>query len=115
MTSPTNFNRVVIREQTQHENNIHLAVHPFKTPNATLYLMMTAHNYDSFRKPEMPQYMKDLADKLWNSIPGLSTLFFGNGKITLQHVGVFTDTEIVEAATPIITEVLEANLALENL
>lgn len=106
------FDKVVIRQQTTQANNIHLAVHPFRSP--TLYMMTHTDSYDDGRyKPPMPQYMRDLADKLWLLVPGLQTLFFDNGRITVQHVGLFEDSEIIEAITPTIRAVLETSLTLD--
>lgn len=111
------FNTVVIRTQSHTgHNNIRLVVHPFHTPNAELYMMMYQGQHfdgDSYHTP-MPQYMRDLSDQLWQNIPGLNTLFFGNGHITLQHAGVFDDADIIEAATQIMEPILTANLALQS-
>lgn len=104
------FDRVVIKDVTRMENNIHLAVHPFSTPNAELIMMMSKNRF-----VELPEWQQKLADALWDNIPGLDTLFFNNGGITLQHTGIFSDAEIIEAAEEIIRPVLETQLTLRKL
>lgn len=110
-----NFDRVIIKDVTRTETNIHLAVHPFTTPNAELVMMMSRERYQSPSGTELPEWQQRLADALWDGIPGLDTLFFNNGEITLQHTGVFSDAEIIEAAEEIIRPVLETQLTLKKL
>lgn len=105
-----NFNRVVIRvinndgSTGSYEGNIHLAVHPFKCEH---FFMMGCKGYYDV---SMPLWQRDLADKLWDEVPGMHTLFFGNGYITVQHHEVFTNAEIIEVAEALIRPVLEAQL-----
>jgi hypothetical protein len=105
-----NFNRVIVKADTGQSRNIHLAVHPFRMPR--IAMMSMAGMYDYYGVPPAKQ---PLAERLWSEIPGLRTLFFRNGEITIQHNGLFSDEEIVQAATAIITPHLEEQLSLEQL
>jgi hypothetical protein len=105
-----NFDRVVIKADARHPRNIHLAVHPFRMPGPVAILV--AGLYDP---PGVPPSKRPLADRLWEGIPGLLALFFSNGKITIQHSGLFPDEEIITAATEIIAPHLEEQLALDRL
>ncbi len=115
------FDQVVIKDVTQQARNIHLAVHPF--PIANHINMMTrkgdyGHERDFDTKEPvttMAEWQKRLAVAMWDGIPGLSTLFFVNGSITLHHNGVFEDALIIEGATSIIRPALEQELQLRNL
>lgn len=110
------FNKVVIKNTTQQEENVHLAVHPFKCDKMAMMMGKGDYGTDYFNSGwEMPEYQKKLADQLWEEIPGLHNLFFSNGQITLQHVGLFTDEQIIEAATEIIRPILEQNLLLSDI
>ena len=106
------FDRVVIRDRTEHQGNIHLAVHPFKCDG--LRRIENPGDYMDIRKGPLPDYLASLADALWDGIPGLTRLFFSNGQITLQHTGVFDDKEIVAAARELLEPILETNLALDS-
>lgn len=110
------FSRVVVRNTSDaaQRHNIHIAVHPFSCQQLH---MMSARGIYGFSgdRPELADYQKRLADRLWDKIPGLSHLFFGNGHITIQHYGAFDDGDIYAAAVAIITPVLEENLWLDNL
>lgn len=109
-----NFNKVIIKNVTQQPNNIHIAVHPF--PIKVIRMMMYKGDYeDSDYKGELSQWQKELSDKLFDNIPGLSDLFFDNGNITIQHSGVFSDPEIYNAAVEIIEPYLKSQLALQSL
>lgn len=128
-----NFNRVVIKNTTEpigtkhydsfyderppfvyDGGNVHIALHPFKCPR--LVSMNRPQDYGlHFDDYEMPEYQKRLADALWESLPALHTLFFGNGQITIQHRNVFSDDEIFEAAEQIIRPILEQNQMLNTL
>jgi hypothetical protein len=109
------FDRVVVVNKTMHAHNVHLGVHPFSFPSG-IKMMTRKGDYDFYLKSgEMAEWQKKLADELWDGIPGLSTLFFDNGQITLQHSGVFTDHDIVAEATDIITPFLEQEMLLKNL
>lgn len=109
------FNRVIIRNTTEHEENIHLSVHPFPMEDG-IRMMMHRGDYGLWeREKPLAQWKKELADALWDGIPGLQHLFFNNGQITLQHHGVFPDAGIIEAAEAIIRPVLETQLRLQAL
>ncbi len=105
------FNRVVIRNRTQDEKNIHLAVHPFKCDG--LRQINVKGDYTDIFKGLPPDWMIHLADDLWDGIPGLARLFFSNGQITIQHTGTFDDKEIIEAAKEIIEPFLTEQLTLD--
>lgn len=111
------FDRVVIKNVTQQKHNVHIAVHPFKS--AGLRMMMRPGDYDEtgdeYKGAPIPEWQRGLADSLWERIPGLHTLFFGNGQITIQHAGIFDDEDIIEAAAAILQPVLQAQLLLESL
>ncbi|MAH47252.1 hypothetical protein CMI37_15615 [Candidatus Pacearchaeota archaeon] len=110
----TNFNQVKYIDQTEQRGNIHIAVHPFRVEK--LAMMSWKGDYGTFvDEHPLSETQQRLADKLWEEVPGLRTLFFANGQITLQHSQVFNDTEIVESARPFIESVLNANLELETL
>lgn len=106
------FNRVVVADRTRGEGNVHLAVHPFKSER--IVMMLRKGWYEEYEGYEMPPYQKALADLFWDRIPGLHTLFFANGGVTIHHEHVFTDGEIFEAAKEIIVPVLEQNLMLSE-
>lgn len=108
------FNRVVIRDATVHTHNVHISVHPFKRSDGLCMMSHKGEYTNDWREP-MPEWQQRLADMLWDEIPGLSTLFFGNGQITIQHAGVFDDKDIVAAATTILQPVLETQLILESI
>lgn len=107
------FNKVVVRNVTQQKNNVHLAVHPFFFNR--ILMMMNKGDYSNHDGSELTDWQKHLADELWNNIPGLSDLFFCNGEITIQHTGIFNDSEIFDAASEIIRPYLEENLTLINM
>lgn len=107
------FNRVVIRNVTQHDRNIHLSVHPFPL-EAVIRMMETKGEYGNHFQDDPPEWRQRLADALWDALPGLTRLFFANGSITLQHSGVFSDAEIIEAATEVIQPVLAGQLLLQQ-
>lgn len=71
--------------------------------------------YTQSYSEDLPAWQTDLADELWDGIPGLNTLFFHNGSITIQHSGLFEDAEIIDAATRIITPFLQTQLTLDML
>jgi hypothetical protein len=111
------FNRVVIINKTQQAENIHLAVHPFPFDHWITSMHKKGDYGHSFGEegPEVTsEWQQRLADALWDGIPGLDTIFFKNGEITLQHAGVFSDEEIIEGAIAIIKPVLEQNLILSS-
>ena len=109
----SSFKRVVIRNNTEQQHNIHITVHPF--PIKSIYMFSWKGDYGHYEDKELSQYQKSLADKLWDEIPGLHSMFFSNGNITLQHTGIFPDNDIYEVAVSIIQPVLEENLKLELL
>jgi len=99
------FYKVVIRDKTMEQGNIHLAVHPFPVPH--ILMMMGKGNYTDHYGCSLPDWQRKLADELWDKLPGLQDLFFNNGEITIQHNGLFRDSEIREAAIKIIEPYLE--------
>lgn len=111
------FDKVIIRNRTEQKENIHLSVHPFRSRG--LRMMLGPGHYDEtsddYKGDSMPEWQRKLADSLWENIPGIQTLFFGNGQITIQHAGVFEDGEITEAAINILRPALETQLLLESL
>ncbi|KKM96752.1 hypothetical protein LCGC14_1174890 [marine sediment metagenome] len=102
------FNKVVIRDTPKQEGNIHLSVHPFRVDS--IHMMSQRGEYGHDWKEPIPPWQRLVADALWDSIPGLTTLFFQNGKVTLQHSQVFPDHEIAQAAKEVLTPFLENNL-----
>ena len=106
------FDHVVIRNRTKQEQNIHLAVHPFMAGEEGIVMMTRRGNYGD---ADLPEWKQRLADKLWDTLPGLHRLFFLNGEITIQHGGVFEDAEIFEVASAIIRPALEAQLLLASI
>ncbi len=105
------FNRVVIRDRTAQQHNIHLAVHPFLMDGIRM-ITRKGDYMDIYRGP-LPDWIAHLADELWDGVPGLSTLFLKNGGITIQHEGAFDDKEIVTAAKEIIEPFLTEQLTLD--
>lgn len=111
------FNKVVIKPSDsprEGAHNIWLAVHPLKLD----YIRGSDRPGDYGRIgnwSDTPQYLKDLIDQLWDTLPGLHHLSFSNGQVVIQHSGAFSDQEITEVAIEIIRPVLEANLSLESL
>lgn len=109
------FNKVVLRNKTEQMCNVHIAAHPFRC-EYSIKAMNYKGDYRFFLSEEtMPEWQQKLADQLWDGIPGLHTLFFTNGNITIQHSGVFDDDDIFEAACEIIRPVLETNKLLNDL
>ncbi len=109
------MNKVVIRNRTEQAFNMHLAVYPFPHLFSTSTMMSTRGDYGHDWEEPMPEWQRNLADSLWDAIPGLTRLFFKNGEITLQHAGVFDDPEILGMATKVIEPVLQSNLTLQEI
>ncbi len=78
-------------------------------------MMMDKGDYTNHDGTELAGWQKNLAGSLWDEIPGIAILFFLNGEITIQHQGIFSDEEIIEAATEIIEPFLVENHNLNNL
>ena len=112
------FDIVVIKRLPQSESgNIHLALHPFHLVGPE-WIRSFKHKGDFdtiFDREPLPEWQQKLVDELFESLPGLQTVFFKNGEITLQHSEVFSDDEIVEAATKLLHPVLSINLQLTKL
>lgn len=115
------FNRVVIRDRTKQQYNIHLAVHPFhftegirmmSSEDAVDDFMTRASNEHNAANPLTGPQAR-LAKNLMASIPGIQHLFFANGAITIQHTGVFDDKAIIAAAKEIIEPFLTEQLTLD--
>lgn len=108
------FNEVVVKINPRSQpGNLHIAVHPFKC--SRLYMMMWVGDYgDRGFENEglMSEYQKKLADQLWEKIPGMHTMFFMNGEITIQHNELFGEDDIFEAVKAIVKPILEQNLLL---
>ncbi|MCK9369899.1 hypothetical protein M0R04_08345 [Candidatus Dojkabacteria bacterium] len=109
------FNKVIIKNVTEQKHNIHLAVHPFRC-DYFIKSFRGKGDYQMIRDTEeLPEWQKKLSDDLYDNIPGLREIYFSNGEITLQHVGVFEDEELIEEASKIIEPYLTTNLKLEGL
>ena len=108
-------NQVIVRNVTEQERNVHLAIHPFQFG----VIAMMSNKGDYGRRfndgEEMILWQREMADALWDGIPGLSTLFFVNGGVTLQHNGLFNDAEVIDEATKIITPFLMTNRILNDI
>lgn len=94
------MSRVIIRNNTEQEGNIHLAVNPF--PFGQLRSFM--HNADDHLYGEQKPLTDDqcaMRDALF-ALPGVSLIAFKHGEITVQHVRVIDDHEMVLAAVLII-------------
>ena len=106
------INKVLIKDVTRQENNVHIAVYPF--PHA--YIVMQMHKGDKFEEDIFgcleELWKRELSNMLWDEIPGLDTLFFANGKVTIHHNGLLDDSEVIEIATEIIKPYLETQLKL---
>ena len=90
--------------------DLRLAVHPF-TVTGGLYLMNNKGDYGTDTpKPELFQWQKELADTLWDVIPGLLTLFFSNGEIHIRHSGCFSNKELESVALSVIKPFLSREL-----
>ena len=105
------FKEVVFKNLTLQKNNIHLGVHPFRMGEG-IVMMMSKGDYGLSHQKLDSQWEKDLADKLWDNIPGMDILFFDNGEVTLQHKGIYEDEELISVAEQIIRPILEWGLAL---
>jgi len=109
-----NFNQVVFKADTSHSQIVQMAIHPFFINQ--MVIMPAPGNYGILLDtPAIADYQKQLADALWDHIPGLSCLFFTNGSIVIQHAGVFSSEEIAAAAEKIILPVLENTLRFTHL
>ncbi len=101
------FDRVVIKiSPRSKEGNLHILVHPFNTDHI---VMMMGKESIRWRKEELHEWQVPLAEQLFDKIPGLQTLFFNNGEITMQHAGVFSDTEVFLKVKEIVEPVLVTN------
>lgn len=107
------FNKVVIKNTTQFHHNVWLAVYPFYVADMVRMEHKGHYGYD-WDTGSISEWQKALADKLWDKLPGLQTIYFDNGEIILQHNGLFSDEEIIAAATEVIQPVLEDNLLLQR-
>lgn len=109
------FNKIVFSAHINYSANIHIRVHPFAV--SRMVMMTEPGEYNHYFTDDTPltESQKILADTLWEAIPGLNNLFFDNGEITIQHDGLFDDSEILEAAKTIIMPELEATLELQRL
>ena len=108
------FKEVVFKDLTQQRYNIHLGVHPFRMGKG-LVMMDEKGDYGLHYEEEskqLAQWEKDLADQLWDNIPGMDVLFFDNGKVVIQHKGIYEDDQIIPVVEQIIRPVLEWGLAL---
>jgi len=108
------FRQIRIRNITQEQQAVNLAVYPFSCMEGTR-MMYCRGEYNDILSGELSQWKRALADALWDGVPGLNILYFSNGGITLRHNGVCDDAEVIELATAIITPALEQNLALSIL
>jgi len=110
------FKQVVIKNVTQQKHNIHLAVHPFYFDEVIRHFEKQGdYKGGSFQETEVVDWQRRLLDELWAGIPGLHSVFFTNGEITLQHAGIFDDEEIITSASEIIQPYLEQELKLRQL
>lgn len=87
--------------------NLHINVHPFYL--SSLYMLIRRGEYGQPWEEPLPERLHSLVDRLWDNIPGLQTLFLGNGVITIQHAEVFSDEDILELAHASIDPVLQEN------
>ena len=111
------FDKIVIKNRTTHENNIHLAVYPFPMtgPDWIRSFRYKGDPDTDLGRESLVDWQRKCVDQFFEILPGLQAVFLRNGEITLQHSGVFSDEEIVEAASKILRPVLEENLRLERL
>lgn len=104
---------IIIRDRTKQTGNVHVAIHPLRTSGNTWMSIYKGHygSQDIFADEEnkMPLWLRKMADDLWEAVPGLNTLSIGNGEITLQHVGIFEDREVIAYAEPVIRHHIELN------
>ncbi len=106
------FNRVVIKDISLSfdQHAVRMAVHPFPFDgDGEDYFKMTSRGKFSI---DIPDHQKRLANALWERIPGLRSMYFKNGEISIYHSGIFENEEIYKAALDIVTPFLEQNLAL---
>lgn len=108
----TDLNNPIIKNVTQHEGNVHLAVYPFF--HNSINMMTEQGYYRDHEGSQMTDWEKSLADKLWETIPSLAVLFFNNGEITIQHHRLLSDEEVVEMASSIILPYLTANMIVRR-
>jgi hypothetical protein len=101
------FNRKVLKVDILQPGNIHFLVHPFPMND---YVQVYKRGY---KRSELPPFARDLADFIWDNVPGLSHLSLGNAKIVVQHAKLFDDVEIVDVLLPAIDDVLRSNLGEE--
>lgn len=102
--------RPIIKNVTRDERNVHLAVYPFF--HNSINMMMHKGHYGEYFDEKLSEWKKELADKLWDNVPGISCLFFNNGEITIQHNGVLEDNDVIELATRVIQPYLETNIRI---
>jgi hypothetical protein len=106
------FNRVVLRAESLQRGNIHIAVWPFALDD--IYSMESYMRKVRDETLKLPEWLRPLAQQLWDEIPGLKMLSFSNAQIVIQHAKVFEDSEILQVAAPLIEPVLRANLGPEE-
>lgn len=89
------------------------AVYPF--PIDGVRFMFSKGHYDDGNRDDLPVWMRQLADKLWDSIPGIQQIIFSNGEIQLTNSGVCTQAEVIEMAKAIILPFLEVEFRLMSI
>ena len=108
-----NFDQTVIKiARNSAPGNMHIAVHPMPLDHLWMLMSKRDRYEDVYREDEvLPEYLTRLVNDLWG-LPGVRTIFLGNGEITLQHIELFAESEIFEAAKELIEPVLAQNLLL---
>jgi hypothetical protein len=105
------FDRVVLQAKSSQDNRIYFTAHPFYGIDGDTMMYSREHKEGT----EMPLWKERMANELWITIPGLRSIYFGNGTIVIQHTNVFSDEEITEAVINIVRPVLEQNLIIQNI
>jgi hypothetical protein len=109
----TDLNKAIIKDTTRDANNYHivsLAVYPFFKGERVLLMEAS-----STSRKELSTWEKEMANKIWSTIPGVSYIDLQNGQIVITHHGVLDNKEIAEMATKIIEPYLQTNINIRKL
>ena len=105
------LNQVIIKDKSIREGYINLTVHPLYLDS--LFSLTNRGDYGQSEK-DLDEYLKPLVDQLWESIPGIKSLYLSNGEIHINHLELFPQKDIMEVAIGIIKPVLESNIELQK-
>lgn len=88
------------------QSYVALALHPFEHRNVYQFFIYDpnrdiAHSQQK-NKPELEEWKLDIRDSIFDSIPGVEMVVFSNAQLMVEHVGVWTDTQVMNKMADIV-------------